>query len=104
MPVSESLRAPASSASGGLRAMPRYYFHIHDGRSIIDRDGMELPDVAQARRMAIRLTGQFFEDEAELVSLGEEWRMEVTDGQGLILFRLDFVVTSAAAVGSSIKA
>ncbi|SFL01877.1 DUF6894 family protein [Methylorubrum salsuginis] len=83
--------------------MPRYHFHIHDGRSIIDTDGIELADVAQARRMAVRLTGQFFEDEADLVSLGEEWRMEVTDAQGLILFRLDFVVTRAAAVGGSVR-
>lgn len=78
--------------------MPRYHFHIHDGRSIIDTDGMVLDDTAQARRMAIRLSGQYFDNEADLVSLGEEWRMEVTDDQGLILFRLDFVVTAAASV------
>lgn len=84
--------------------MPRYHFHIHDGRTILDTDGLELADAAQARRMAIRLSGQYFEDEADLIALGEEWRMEVTDGQGLILFRLDFVVTNAAAVGNTAKA
>ncbi len=83
--------------------MPRYHFHIHDGRTIIDTDGMDLADTAQARRMAIRITGQYLEDEADLISLGEEWRMEVTDDRGLILFRLDFVVTNAAAVGSFAK-
>ncbi|WP_342153626.1 DUF6894 family protein [Methylorubrum sp. SB2] len=84
--------------------MPRYHFHIHDGRTIIDTDGLELADAAQARRMAIRISGQYFEDEADLIALGEEWRMEVTDARGLILFRLDFVVTSAAAVGDSVQA
>lgn len=84
-----------------MRTMPRYYFHIHDGRSIIDVDGVVLPDTGEARRKAIRLSGQYFENEADLVSLGEEWRMEVTDEHGLILFRLDFVVTAAASVGGS---
>ncbi len=81
--------------------MPRYYYNIHDGRSIIDTDVLDLADSAQARRMAVRLIGQFFGEEAELVARGEEWRMEVTDGQGLILFRLDFVLTNAAAVSGS---
>lgn len=81
--------------------MPRYYYNIHDGRSIIDSDVLDLADSAQARRMAVRLIGQFFGEEAELVARGEEWRMEVTDGQGLILFRLDFVLTNAAAVSGS---
>ena len=84
--------------------MPRYHFHIHDGRTIIDTDGLELADAAQARRMAIRISGQYFEDEADFIALGEEWRMEVTDARGLILFRLDFVVTNAAAVGDSVQA
>lgn len=82
-----------------MRAMPRYYFHIHDGRSIIDMEGTVLDDIAQARRMAIRMSGRYFDNEADLVPLGEEWRMEVTDDRGLILFRLDFVVTAAACVG-----
>ncbi|WP_286159074.1 hypothetical protein [Methylobacterium sp. Leaf456] len=76
---------------------------MHDGRSIIDTDVLELADRAQARRMAIRLTGQFLGEEADLVARGKEWRMEVTDGQGLILFRLDFVVTNAAAMGGSVE-
>jgi hypothetical protein len=83
--------------------MPRYYFHIHDGRSIIDKDGMVLADTSEARRKAIRISGQYFDNDADVVSLGEEWRMEVTDERGLILFRLDFVVTDAASVGGSFK-
>ncbi|GJE77007.1 MULTISPECIES: DUF6894 family protein [Methylorubrum] len=83
--------------------MPRYYFHIHDGHSIIDKDGMVLADTSEARRKAIRISGQYLDNDADVVSLGEEWRMEVTDERGLILFRLDFVVTDAASVGGSFK-
>lgn len=83
--------------------MPRYYFRIHDGRSIFDTDEMVLANTSEARRTAIRISGQYFVDDADLVSLAEEWRMDVTDERGLILFRLDFVVTDAASVGGSVK-
>lgn len=82
--------------------MPRYFFNIYDGKSVIDEDGMVLADIIQARRMAVRMAGQLFDDESEIVALGQEWRMEVTDDKGLILFRLDFLVTDSSAIGTRI--
>ena len=79
--------------------MPRYFFHVHDGKTVIDTEGMVLEDVAQARQMAIRMAGQIFDDEAELVARGSEWRMEVADERGVTLLRLDFFVTDAQALG-----
>jgi hypothetical protein len=78
--------------------MPRYYFNIYDGVDILDDVGTELPDVVFARREAIRYSGAILEDEAERLSLGEEWRMEVTDGMGLMLFCLTFILTASPAV------
>ena len=78
--------------------MPRYHFHIHDGRAVRDEDGIELADAQVARRDAIRLAGQVLDDEAFRLPLGEDWMMEVTDETGLVLFRLDFHVTDAPAV------
>ena len=75
--------------------MPRYHFNIHDGRTSIDTDGVELPDHGAARREAIRLAGKALDDDAHRLALGEDWCMEVTDDQDLILFRLDFHVTDA---------
>jgi hypothetical protein len=71
--------------------MPRYFFNIHDGKHIIDREGTELPDIAQARSDAVDLAGRtiaemgddFWTDEAE-------WRMEVADETGKVLFELRF--------------
>jgi len=35
--------------------MPRYFFHLKRGQmTILDRDGMELADVAEAAREAVR--------------------------------------------------
>ena len=78
--------------------MSRYYFNVQDGRSDIDRDGTELPDVQSARSEALRLAGAIIDDAGRRGDLGEEWRVEVTDDTGLMLFRMDFIVVESAAV------
>lgn len=78
--------------------MPLYFFQILDGRSSTDTEGTELPDWQTARREAIRLAGHVLKDEADRLLFDEEWRMDVTDVTGLILFQLDFCFTEAAAV------
>ena len=77
--------------------MPRFHFNVYDGEASIDEVGAELPDLIFARREAIRYSGELLEDAGRQGSLGEEWRMEVTDDNGLVLFRLDFVVTASPA-------
>lgn len=80
--------------------MPRYHFNIFDGQSSVDQEGTELPDIAAARREALRLSGAVIEEAAKLHKLGEEWRMEVTDDTGLLLFRFDFVMMNTSATAS----
>lgn len=83
--------------------MARFYFNVYDGKDIIDDVGTELPDAVFARREAIRYSGALLEDEAERLSLGEEWRMEVLDGTGLMLFCLNFIVTASPAILPSLE-
>ena len=78
--------------------MPRYFFHIFDGVDIRDYDGVELPDLTFARREALRYAGSLLDQASKRSSLGREWRMDVTDAKGLILFSLSFLVTDAPAV------
>ena len=80
--------------------MPRYHFNVYDGVTLLDKKGVELPDTQFARREAIRYAGVLLEEGARLESLGAEWRMEITDDTGLILFRLDFFVTPSSAITS----
>ena len=70
--------------------MARYFFHIHDGRSILDKVGEELPSHSVARQEAIRYAGRVLDEEAHL--LGKAWSMEVTDENDQLLFRLEFHV------------
>jgi ABC-type taurine transport system substrate-binding protein len=59
--------------------MPRYYFHIDDDRTHIDRIGVELADLEAARDEAVRAAGQILRDGAakDLWS-GKPWRMWIT--------------------------
>ena len=78
--------------------MPRYHFNVFDGISSIDEGGSELADLVTARYEAIRLAGNIVADDAQRMKLGEDWRMEVTDDVGLLLFRLDFTVVETPAI------
>ncbi|CAO4181274.1 DUF6894 family protein [Methylorubrum extorquens] len=77
--------------------MPRYHYNVYDGVELLDRRGVELPDLTYARREAIRYAGALLEDGAQKDNLSNEWRMEVVNENGLLLFRLDFLVTDSPA-------
>lgn len=78
--------------------MPRYHFNIYDGSSQLDLEGIELSGIRAAREEAVRLAGELLRDGYEGISEADDWRMEVTDDRGLILFRLDFTMMDASAV------
>jgi len=78
--------------------MPRYFFHVADGQEFSDLQGTQLPDLAAARKEALRFAGRLLADAKPDLWDGEEWTMRVTDGDNLTLFTLMFVATNAAAV------
>ena len=70
--------------------MPRYFFHVIDGREIIDNDGTELLGLKEARAEAIRTAGAILRDEGDKFWNGEEWHMNVTDAAGQSVLKLRF--------------
>ena len=78
--------------------MPRYFFHVHDGKNIKDVEGVVLPDCQSARVEAVRLSGAILKDEARTIASGGDWHIEVTDESGLILFQMTFLMIDAPAV------
>lgn len=80
--------------------MPRYFFHVRDGRSVPDDTGTELADWAEARVEAIRLCGAIIEDDAERLALSDEWYLDVEDERGLVLFRFSFISLEAPVLTS----
>ena len=80
--------------------MPRYYFHVADGKDFPDLQGTELADLAAARREALRFSGAMLSDASERFWSGDDWAMTVTDERGLTLFVLNFMATDAPAVSA----
>ena len=70
--------------------MPRYFFNIIDGYSLVDEEGTELPDIYAAQAMAIRTSGEVLRDMGAKFWNDTEWKLEVLDEHGEILFVLHF--------------
>ena len=70
--------------------MPRYFFHVYDGYSDLDDTGTELPDIYTAQAEAVRLSGEVIRDMDAKFWNGTQWRLEVADGRGNVLFILRF--------------
>lgn len=78
--------------------MPRFHFNIFDGHPTIDAQGTELESYEAARRQAIALAGTVLVEESREPQVGNDWRVEVTDEKGLILYRLDIGIAQSPAV------
>lgn len=68
--------------------MPRYFFHVHDGRVTIDHVGTELAGPKEARQQAIVSAGEMLRDEGEKFWDSEDWTMHVKDEVGRTVCRL----------------
>jgi hypothetical protein len=77
--------------------MPRYHFHVHDGVNMPDPEGTELPGLMTARMEALRLAGHLLKDRETPFAHAEEWRLDVTDGKGLLQFTMSFTSFDAPA-------
>ena len=73
--------------------MPRYHFNIRDDAPARDVNGAELSGLAAARVEAVRLAGDLLRDRAVTFWDDEEWRLDVTNARGLLLFTLHLVAT-----------
>ena len=78
--------------------LPRFFFKVVDGSELEDPDGVELPDINAAKCEAVMLSGALLKDIGARFWDHEEWRVEVRDESGLMLFMLQFIATEAPAL------
>ncbi|WP_409191934.1 DUF6894 family protein [Bradyrhizobium sp. RDM4] len=65
--------------------MTRFFFHVHNGISVFDDVGLELPDIEAAEAAAIELFGEILNDgPSGPLWQNNSWRVEVSDGPGLL--------------------
>ena len=65
--------------------MPHFYFDLHDDRDLPDPTGVELPDLAAARNVAIGLISSILARDDVHAASGTDWRLDVTDERGFVL-------------------
>ncbi len=75
--------------------MPRYHFNVLDGVVEYDETGTEMARIADAKRGARRYAGRVLADSALIAKPDNEWRIELTDHRGLILFCLGVTMLDA---------
>ena len=76
--------------------MPRYYFNIMNGMPLVDREGMELPDAAAARKEATRYAIDLVRRRSEFSGWKEVENVVVTDEQGAEVLTVTFPKSAAA--------
>jgi|SRR5215218_1978750 len=83
----------------------RYFFHVKDGKEILDQEGVELLDLSGVKEEAIKasaeLLGGLHEEE---FWNGEPWKLWVTDkpnGAGTTLLTLIFTAQLSASPSAS---
>jgi uncharacterized protein YnzC (UPF0291/DUF896 family) len=62
--------------------MPRFYFHLKNGGTVCDEDGMTFDTVEEARQEALRSAREIMADEVKQGSLTLVDRIEIVDDGG----------------------
>ena len=70
--------------------MPRYFFHVIDGKEIIDNEGTLLAGVDEARAEAIVVSGEMLRDLGGKFWGNGQWQIRVTDEAGAKVCALTF--------------
>ena len=64
----------------------RYFFNLAGAVHDPDNEGHELADLAAARMLSVELASDMLREDPKLAWTGEEFRVEVTNSERLLLF------------------
>jgi hypothetical protein len=70
--------------------MPRYFFHVIDGKELPDNVGTVLANADEARAEAIVLSGAMLKESASTFWNNGQWQMRVVDEAGEKVCALNF--------------
>ena len=70
--------------------MPRFFFHLHNGEDVPDREGMDLPDREAAHGEAIRNARSIMAEEIMEGNLPLRDVIEVVDESGVAVMTVAF--------------
>ena len=75
----------------------RYFFNQANGELKVDDQGIEFSTIHEARIEAVRYAGEVIRDHPTLVWTGQDFRIEVTDDQQLLMFTVIVVGVDSPA-------
>lgn len=81
----------------------RYFFNMAGAVEDPDDEGLDFACFSEARIQAVRFGAEYLRDRPELVWLGEEFRVEVTDEAQKILFTFIAVGVDAPAARGRLR-
>lgn len=71
--------------------MPRFFFHVHNGQGEThDEEGLDLPDQADARGVAIDSIRSIIAEEARQGMIDLQGHIDITEGAEVLLC-IDFI-------------
>jgi hypothetical protein len=77
--------------------MPSYHIELRTASKVWDTLDVERDDLTALRIEMARFVGQMLADHAEQIWEDQDWRIDVTDDEGLILYVLEVSATNTAA-------
>jgi hypothetical protein len=78
--------------------MPKYNIELRTQGRIWDALSVERSNHTEVRVEVAKFVGELLKDHADKIWIDEDWRIDVTDENGLILFVMHLFVTNAAAL------
>ena len=81
--------------------MARYHFQVRTESHVALTEVAELEGMDEARIEAARRVGDLLNEHAKQLWADQDWRMDVTDQRGLILFTIQVSAMDAAATMGS---
>jgi hypothetical protein len=90
-PLGLSPSRPSNPASPGARpaSSRRLYFDLHGfEQTIPDVTGIEVSDLAQARRTALEMIRQLRQDDPALAQDWSGWTLRAVDAAGFVVFAI----------------
>jgi hypothetical protein len=77
--------------------MPLYRISLRTAERVWDTVEVERPDVEQLRIEMAKFVGELLRDHAGKIWADQDWRVDVTDERGLILYVMHISATDTAA-------
>lgn len=83
--------------------MPLYHIELRTADRVWDTVDMERDDLTALRIEMAKFVGQLLKDHAHQIWADKDWRVDVTDEAGLILYVMQIAATDTAATAAPVQ-